>query len=66
MEKYFYSSGEKSFYPSSLMEAYVSAGTSPGDLLEITKQEFVEFSLSEPPPGMQLSSSEDGRPEWSK
>lgn len=47
--KYFYSKSADSFYPSDYKDIYLRNGTWPGDSVEVTEEQFINFSLSTRP-----------------
>ncbi|MNQ58988.1 hypothetical protein D3C85_732080 [compost metagenome] len=60
--KYYYSAAKDSFFPEELKKDYISAGTWPQDLVEISFSDFNEFSLT-PLPG-KVRSFSNGELAW--
>ncbi|MBS9422506.1 tail fiber assembly protein [Photorhabdus caribbeanensis] len=60
---YVFSALNKAFYPLSLQQDYIEAGSWPNDSISVTDDIFNEFS-GIPPIGKILSSGEDGLPCW--
>ncbi|HDL7709525.1 TPA: tail fiber assembly protein [Yersinia enterocolitica] len=59
---YIYSAFSNSFYPLSLKELYVSAGTWPTDGIEVSDEIFNQFG--QPPTGKVRIAGPDGLPAW--
>ncbi|NHB93203.1 tail fiber assembly protein [Photorhabdus cinerea] len=62
-KNYVFSALNKSFYPLSLQQDYIEAGSWPNDPIPVTDDIFNEFS-GMPPTGKILSSDENGLPCW--
>ncbi|CAQ83403.1 MULTISPECIES: tail fiber assembly protein [Photorhabdus] len=62
-KNYVFSALNKAFYPISLQQDYIAAGSWPNDPLPVTDDIFNEFS-GIPPAGKILSSGEDALPCW--
>ncbi|WP_350307007.1 tail fiber assembly protein [Photorhabdus viridis] len=62
-KNYVFSALNKAFYPLSLQQDYIEAGSWPNDPISVTDDIFNEFS-GMPPIGKILSSGEDGLPCW--
>ncbi|MBS9422502.1 tail fiber assembly protein [Photorhabdus caribbeanensis] len=62
-KNYVFSALNKAFYPLSLQQDYIEAGSWPNDSISVTDDIFNEFS-GIPPIGKILSSGEDGLPCW--
>lgn len=62
-EKYYFSAKELSFYPESLKEDYIKAGSWPNDLIEVEVGVFLEFT-AQPPQGKVRGSNKNGMPAW--
>ncbi|MCT8341895.1 MULTISPECIES: tail fiber assembly protein [Photorhabdus] len=60
---YVFSTLNKAFYPLSLQQDYIAAGSWPNDPISVTDDIFNKFS-GIPPAGKILSSGEDGLPCW--
>ncbi|MCT8341893.1 tail fiber assembly protein [Photorhabdus kleinii] len=62
-KNYIFSELNKAFYPISLQQDYIAAGSWPNDPIPVTDDIFHKFS-GIPPTGKILSSGEDGLPCW--
>ncbi|CAQ83407.1 MULTISPECIES: tail fiber assembly protein [Photorhabdus] len=62
-KNYVFSTLNKAFYPLSLQQDYIEAGSWPNDPILVTDDIFYKFS-GMPPIGKILSSGEDGLPCW--
>lgn len=62
MEKYFFSPSTLGFYPESMFDLYIAAGTLPEDIVEVTDEEYSEYS-GQPPLG-KTRGVKDGKPAW--
>ncbi|NRN29072.1 tail fiber assembly protein [Photorhabdus heterorhabditis] len=62
-KNYVFSASNKAFYPISLQQDYIEAGSWPNDPVPVTDDIFNEFS-GIPPTGKIRSSGEDGLPCW--
>ncbi|ERT14811.1 tail fiber assembly protein [Photorhabdus temperata] len=62
-KNYIFSALNKAFYPLSLQQDYIEAGSWPNDPISVTDDIFNEFS-GMPPIGKILSYGEDGLPCW--
>ncbi|OWO82032.1 phage tail protein [Photorhabdus luminescens] len=62
-KNYVFSALNKAFYPLSLQQDYIQAGSWPNDPISVTNDIFHKFS-GIPPEGKILSSGEDGLPCW--
>ena len=47
-EKFYYSPGERGFFPASMFDLYSAAGGLPTDLIEITDAEYLKFNGAVP------------------
>ncbi|EPZ9322162.1 DUF4376 domain-containing protein [Salmonella enterica] len=61
---YYYSPSVNTFYPSELKEDYVSAGSFPDDIVEVSDEVYLEFTAKEPPPGRVLMADANNLPSW--
>ncbi|WP_270753284.1 tail fiber assembly protein [Proteus terrae] len=59
---YFYSALENAFYPESMKDDYIIAGTFPNDAILVDENVFEEFSKN--PPDNKIRISVDGLPAW--
>lgn len=60
----FYSAKRNQFFPNDMLVAYEAAGTLPGDLIEITDQEYQTYGIGSPALGKQCGPDAEGRPTW--
>lgn len=60
---YLYVSGENSFYPYSMLDSYVEAGTWPSSGVNVDMDTHKVFSAN-PPEGQQLGADAKGYPTW--
>lgn len=60
---YKYSSSKNVFIPESIIDIYISAGTLPGDLVDVIDSVFIEF-IGEAPAGKRRAGGPDGHPAW--
>lgn len=60
---YYFSASTRCFYPDELLPGYRNNHSLPEDLIEISSDEFLEYS-GVPPEGMQRGVGESGRPSW--
>ncbi|WP_145523121.1 tail fiber assembly protein [Yersinia rohdei] len=60
--KVFYSAIDNSFYPDELREQYVTAGSWPDDVVEVSERVFQEFITA--PAGKERKAGTDGMPRW--
>lgn len=58
----FYSQEKNAFYAAELRDQY--GENWPSDAIEVTEDEFVTYSLSQPPAGKQRGADASGRPTW--
>ncbi|AMA06010.1 hypothetical protein ACJ69_23605 (plasmid) [Enterobacter asburiae] len=60
---YWFSPENNAFYPVALKNDYLTAGTLPDDLIEVSDNVFMEYSGT-PPEGKERGIAEDGYPIW--
>lgn len=60
--EYFFSPSTVSFYPCSMLDDYVNAGTLPDDIVPIDSSLFYEFSGT--PPDSKVRGAVNGMPAW--
>lgn len=65
IKMYYYSAKTNAFYPTSMENDYINAGSFPDDAKEIADDVFQQFSASVPPEGKMRIAGEDGLPTWS-
>lgn len=63
MSNFIFSPSENAFYPYSLEESYIAAGSWPGDGVEVDDAVFYEFT-GEAPAGKKRITGSDGFPAW--
>ena len=62
---YHYSATTNAFYPEDMLDAYIQAGTLPGDLSLCSEEEFKTFTSAQAvPEGMCRGPSISGKPVW--
>lgn len=61
--KYYFSASTIALYREDYKARYIAAGSWPDDVVEITVDEYNEFS-SATPDGKLLAANSDGKPEW--
>ncbi|MCC8381504.1 tail fiber assembly protein [Xenorhabdus sp. PB30.3] len=61
---YFYSAKRNSFFPKTLMQDYINAGTWPDDGIEVDDHVYSEFVGNIPPVGKMRVAGDDGLPAW--
>lgn len=62
--EYVYSPAQNAFYPVGLKEVYESAGSWPGDAVDVKDSVYIEFAASNPPEGKQRAAGKNGSPKW--
>lgn len=61
---YHYSPSQNTFYPEDLKQAYIDAGSFPGDTVEVSDDVWLEFAGNHPPEGKQRAAGKNGLPCW--
>ncbi|CRL43893.1 Caudovirales tail fibre assembly protein [Sodalis glossinidius str. 'morsitans'] len=63
MEQYKFSARTGSFFPVSMLNDYIKAGSLPDDLVDVDETTFWQFCAS-PPSGKQRGANAQGYPAW--
>ncbi|MDX7989450.1 tail fiber assembly protein [Xenorhabdus sp. 12] len=61
---YYYSAKSNGFYPISMKQDYLDAGSFPDDAIEVDENIFIEFAGNIPPEGKIRVAGHDGLPTW--
>lgn len=64
MSDYLYSAATNTFYPESMQDLYIAAGTWPTDIVVVDNAVYQEFAASDTPEGKYRIAGDDGLPAW--
>ncbi|KTL62661.1 phage tail protein [Photorhabdus laumondii subsp. laumondii] len=61
---YFYSAKTNSFYPIELKQNYITSGSLPDDVIEVSLDIYQEYAANNAPEGKYRIAGQNGLPEW--
>ncbi|OWO78672.1 tail fiber assembly protein [Photorhabdus luminescens] len=61
---YYYSAKTNAFYPVELKQNYITAGSLPDDIIEVSNDIYQEYAANHAPEGKHRVANKKGLPEW--